>query len=482
MIEHEEGILFQRLATLLAKQKWPDLIASEPKKDLGADARASSALAANGQGKVLACSLTAELAKIRHDANEVKLRYPDIRVFIFATPRPVSNQKQEEWVKELRNSVEYELVVISREEIVASLMEPHNAVICRTMLKLPVEIESDLPALIHKIACATSALTSEWFTHRRLTDQPLIDLRAVRLSEGERPGETFASSKILDNLLEGRRIVIEAPAGRGKTTTLIQFAKRLNESNGLAFMIDLPEWAKSGRNLHEYIADIPSFIAHAVDARALVRASNVERFVLLFNGWNELSETASGNIERELRKVDREFPTAGILVATRTHSVRPPFAGAMHVTLPPLNRTERTEYLKVALGGSAQELSSKLDGNRALDDLTRTPLILREVTRLFKAGRALPTTKVGILQSVVKLIEDEVEHYNELRRPPLSGNATAYLSELAVRLTTLGDVTISEAEARKVCNFASNKLQSEKQLTRLTALLLVSRGPLAPPA
>ncbi len=321
IIGHEEGILFQRLATLLAKQKWPDLIASEPKKDLGADARASSALAANGQGKILACSLTAEFAKIRRDASDVQLRYPDIRVFIFATPRAVSNQKQEEWARDLRSSFEYDLVVMSREEIVSSLMEPHNAVICRTMLKLPVEIDQDLPDLIHKVARATSAVTQEWFTQKRLADQPLVDLRAVRLGEGEKREATLTSRKILDELLQGRRIVIEAPAGRGKTTTLIQFAKQLSESNGLAFVIDLPEWAKSGRNLLKYIADIPAFIAHAVDAMALARASNVERFVLLFNGWNELSETASGNIERELRKVDREFPTAGILVATRAHTI-----------------------------------------------------------------------------------------------------------------------------------------------------------------
>ena len=57
-----------------------------------------------------------------------------------------------------------------------------------------------------------------------------------------------------------------------------------------------------------------------------------------------------------------------------------------------------------------------------------------------------------------------MEHRNELRRAPLNGNATAYLAELAVRLTTLGDVTISEPEARRVCTSASNKLQSEMQL------------------
>src|ERR1700688_4056511 len=112
MIEHEEGIRFQRLATLLAKQKWVDLIASEPKKDLGADARANGALAANGQGKILACSLTAELPKIRGDATEAKLRFPDTKVFIFATPRAVSNLKKEQWAEDVRSSFGFDLVVL----------------------------------------------------------------------------------------------------------------------------------------------------------------------------------------------------------------------------------------------------------------------------------------------------------------------------------------------------------------------------------
>src|ERR1039458_4602159 len=56
LISNEEGMRFQGLAVVLAKKRWPDLISCERKKDLGADAIAKAAFAAEGTGKVLACS------------------------------------------------------------------------------------------------------------------------------------------------------------------------------------------------------------------------------------------------------------------------------------------------------------------------------------------------------------------------------------------------------------------------------------------
>jgi hypothetical protein len=66
MISNEEGMRFQALAVVLAKQRWPEFIACERKKDLGADAIATASLTADRRGKVLACSLTATLEKIKN--------------------------------------------------------------------------------------------------------------------------------------------------------------------------------------------------------------------------------------------------------------------------------------------------------------------------------------------------------------------------------------------------------------------------------
>ena len=85
LIANEGGMKFQCLAVILAKRHWPDLLASERKSDLGADAIAKPAFAAEGEGKVLACSTTATIEKIRNDAKRIKDNFAAISKLIFAT-------------------------------------------------------------------------------------------------------------------------------------------------------------------------------------------------------------------------------------------------------------------------------------------------------------------------------------------------------------------------------------------------------------
>jgi hypothetical protein len=102
---------FQGLAVVLAKQKWPRLVASERKWDMGLDAYASGELEPDGRGTGLACSLTPEYEKIASDATKVKAHYPDVRVLVFATAEEVTNYTGRHWAEELRKSLDYELIV-----------------------------------------------------------------------------------------------------------------------------------------------------------------------------------------------------------------------------------------------------------------------------------------------------------------------------------------------------------------------------------
>jgi hypothetical protein len=63
----EGGMRFQGLAVVLAKLRWPELIACERKKDLGLDAHAPAILSPLHKGMGLSSSITPELEKIQGD-------------------------------------------------------------------------------------------------------------------------------------------------------------------------------------------------------------------------------------------------------------------------------------------------------------------------------------------------------------------------------------------------------------------------------
>jgi hypothetical protein len=101
-------------------------------------------------------------------------------------------------------------------------------------------------------------------------------------------------------LSRSHRVVIEAPAGRGKTTTLIQLARRHHAQGKLALLIDLPAWVRRNVGVFEFIAGTPEFQARGLTAGDLARDYQTGHIIFLLNGWNELavseSATASGMI------------------------------------------------------------------------------------------------------------------------------------------------------------------------------------------
>jgi HEAT repeat protein len=468
LISNEQGMKFQGLVVILAKQKWPELVACERKKDLGLDAYASASLAKDRIGRGLACSLTATLNKIRADAIKIKKNFDDVEILIFATPKKVTNSTARLWADKIHKEFGYKLIVVPREDIIISLMLPSNAPLCLMHLSIPVAVEEAVEELIGKSRDATADMIAEWLAHPRLIGKPLIALQASKLDqEGRDTGEILDLKSIRTSLNEGRRVILEAPAGRGKTTTVIQLAKRISGGDGLAFLIDLPAWAKSGLDILDFVSRMPSFRSRNIDAVILAKLYNTIHVSFLLNGWNEISEIHSEGASVALRQLERTFPAAGIIVATRTHHISPPLPGAFRAKLLPLTRSQRGEYLHQSLGKRADELRSKLDNSASLDDLTRTPLILAEVVTIFQSGGEIPTTKIGVLDAVMHLMENSDEHRNYLQAAPLSGHAYHYLAELAIQLLGRGDTTITDEEARIISNNVSVRLRDSGQLATL---------------
>ena len=179
LISNEDAMRFQGLAVVLAKQKWPEFVASERKKDLGADAVASASISAEPSGKVLACSVSATLAKIRSDATKIKKHVKGVSIVVFATPKPVTKQTEAKWAGEIRKEFDFELIVMSREDIITSLMMPSNASLCRTQLGIPAAVEACIAELIERVREGTSEETDGWST--RIAGKPLVELTCPRL-------------------------------------------------------------------------------------------------------------------------------------------------------------------------------------------------------------------------------------------------------------------------------------------------------------
>lgn len=467
LASQEEGMRFQGLAVVLGKKRWPELIARQRKKDFGLDAYAPASLTPEKIGKGLAASITPTLKKVSGDASEAKKEFSDLRMLLFVTLAKVGNAARKQWEQAIQKDHGLELHLIEREEIITLMLMPENASLRASFLHLHVEAESQVADLIDKTRRAADAVIQTWAVKTK--GHPLIDLAAVQLdSNGAESAEVMSLDQIDQALIQSRRIVLEGPAGRGKTTTLIQLAQRVRTS-GIAIIVELPAWTSSRRGILEYIAGMPAFQAEGLTAAALARVQQTEPFLLLLNGWNEIAESNSDQADTALRELERDFPSAGIIVATRTHHLTPPLPGALRLRLLRLRRMQRDAYLAARLGEKGAELRARIDADPSLDELTRTPFILSEVASLFEAGVNIPSTKIGIIAEVLRLQEHRDEHRNALQTAPIFGRQLDCLKSLATEMTRRGTVALPEADARTVVSAVVRQLADHGQIEAVGA-------------
>ena len=467
LASQEDGMRFQGLAVVLGKKRWPELIARQRKKDFGLDAYAPSSLTAERIGKGLAASITPTLKKISGDANTAKEKFPDLKMLLFVTSAKVGNADRKQWEQAIQKDYDLELHIIEREDIITLMMMPENASLLANFLYLNIDAEPQVADLIDKTRRAADAVTLTWA--RKTKGHPLIDLTAEQLNpDGAESAEFLSLEQIDQALSQSRRIVLEGPAGRGKTTTLIQLAQRVRTA-GTALIVELPAWTSSRRGILEYIAGMPAFQAEGLKPADLARVQQTEPFLFLLNGWNEIAESTSEQADAALRELERDFPSAGIIVATRTHHLTPPLPGALRLRLLRLRRVQQAAYLEARLGAEGAVLRARIDADPSLDELTRTPFILSEVASLFEAGAEIPSTKIGVLAQVLRLQEQRDEHRNALQTGPIFGRQTDYLKALSIEMTRRGTAALPETDARAITAAVARELTDSGQIEMVGA-------------
>ncbi len=464
MISDETGMRFQGLTVIHAQQKWPQLVACERKKDGGLDAHADGASQRDGKGIGLACSIRASFKKLSDDAEQVKRHHPDVQLLIFSTAEKVSEYEKELWSRKILEKFGLQLVVVSREEFISWLRAPAQSEICRELGIAPA-MGQDLEPAFERAQKAAQEIARDWDRAYRKPWRPVINLSAFKLDEHGNRIEAITTDSLGASLGERQRIILEAPAGSGKTTTLVQFAQRALSAGALAFLVDLPKWVSSHKNILPFIAEYPAFTANGLDATLLSKLRSELPLTFLLNGWNEVSITSVEEADIALRDLARSFPAAIIIVATRTHRLTPPLDGALRVEISALGRAQRNEYLDLALGKTANGLKAMLDSNRVLHYITRTPLILAEVADLYRSGKDIPPTKLGVLAAVMDAIEQSTEHRVSLQQAPLWGHSVDYLRALSMAMTARGQIELGAPDARDVINSVSAALRTAGHIT-----------------
>jgi hypothetical protein len=412
----------------------------------------------------LCSSTTPELKKIQADAKRAKPHFPDLQILVFVTSGTVTKYTEKKWQAEIKKEYGWDLIVLPREEIIATLQIPANVGLCAQHLGIAVPPpEPTVEALIQNALSANAEIIANW--SRRLADNPVIDLRLLRLNEkGAETQEIQQRAGLHDLLSRSHRVVFEAPAGRGKTTTLIQLAREQHAQGKLAFLIDLPAWVRRNVGVFEFIAGTPEFQARGVTASDLARVHQTGHIIFLLNGWNELAVSESATAAGMIRDLERSFASAGIAIATRAHPIAPPLPGSSRFEIQPLTRKERGDYVRARLGDGAESLIAQIRGDRVLEDLTRTPMILAEVVSLFQVGRRIPSSRLGVLDAVTQMMEKSEAHQTALANAPLSGLGRDYLERLGSFLVTGGGIQLPEAAARREISACSRALQDAGQL------------------
>lgn len=467
IITHEEGVRFQRLAISLAKQRWPDVIATEVKKDGGEDALTHPFFIKDGKRFDIASSITATWDKVKKDLKRIHERGIRIDLLIFLTARKVQNITVDDWTSRTKNEFDCELLVISREDIIHQLLAPQSQWICSTFLGFQIPATSKVLDITDKTIHAASKIIEHWKSRARFKPDQLIDIDAIQLNKKRKlTGQIHKHQDICENLAGGGRLILMGAPGAGKTTTLIQISEQLigQKYNKVPLLFSLPEWIESGEGILDFALKHPNLIAIGINLNDLVLLHQSGRLVFVLNGWNEIPINMFSKAVHKLISLDRDFPAAGIIIATREYVIRPPFAEALELRLISINDAQRRSFVRAMLSDRADELLSQIEQDRALSEITRTPLILSEITKIYESESDIPRTKIKILQHVIRRAEESDEHAVYLQLEPVCGRASKYLSEIASFMTQKGRTSLHVDQAQSVINDVNANLKLKGQL------------------
>jgi hypothetical protein len=301
----------------------------------------------------------------------------------------------------------------------------------------PAPIESELNTQLRAAAATDVAV------FRRSNRWPPT---AVALTlEVDGLSDPVSTSSLAMALQELDDLILVAPPGMGKTTTVFQIADSLLHTNsGSPIIVSLGDWATDRAPLLKSILRRPAFRGIAeTDLRAVAAQPGV---FLLLDGWNELGTAARRSLAVQVEQLQGELPELGFVISTRKQSLDVPVSGK-RINLRPLSAAQQRDIAKSLRGEVGLRMVDRAWRTEGVRELVAIPLYLRALLTL-PSDAAYPTTKEEMLQHFAGA------HRRDTKRADVLDEATnglhkRFLEDLAATATHAAATSMADEIARR---------------------------------
>ncbi|VVE15702.1 hypothetical protein PCO31110_02905 [Pandoraea communis] len=320
---------------------------------------------------------------------------------------------------------------------------------------LPGHADVADPQLAERVRAAAEAdlrvfrQTAKWPS----TSVPLT----LKVADFDEPVTTSALAGAATSLDD---LILVAPPGMGKTTTLFQIAEGvLANGKGTPLVVPLGDWATEDATILDSILKRPAFRGISEDDYR--KAAAQPGVVLLLDGWNELDAQARNRARVQITALKAQLPELGLIVSTRRQALDVPFGGT-RVDLLPLSEAQQMQIAVSMRGDGGAKFVDQAWRTAGVRELVTIPLYLTALLSL-PDNAPFPTTKEEVLRHFVAAHEEEASHAEALYAVA-RGFQQEYLDGLAVFATRTAS-TIADRHARRSISETENMLAEDGQIT-----------------
>lgn len=272
--------------------------------------------------------------------------------------------------------------------------------------------------------------------------------------------EAVTTSALASAVTSLEDLILVAPPGMGKTSTLFQVAESmLADAKGTPVFVSLGDWATEDLDFLSSILRRPAF--HEISEADFRQVAGQPGVALLLDGWNELDSNSRTRARVQIETLKAQLPELGVMVATRKQTMDVPLEGLV-VELLPLNEAQQMEIATSVKGEEGEKIVDRAWRTPHVRQLITTPLYLTALLSL-PEGAEFPTTKEEILRGFVAAHEGN--HANaEALQAVVEGFQLQYLEGLAVFGARNAQPSIPDSQARRSISETSAVLVNDGQI------------------